>query len=123
LEDIEIIPYRSDAAPFVLDSFTNSLESAAREPGVDWRVYAMSLGAARGWLRSKLEHVRIAVPKGRPDIYVGWALILEGTLHYVYVKHVARKFGVATALLAGDVQRVSITTWPWTAAYARDKGW
>jgi hypothetical protein len=124
VSDIEIIPYNELALPFVCDSYSNSLGSAAREPGADWRCACISQPAARAWLKTQLEHVRLAVPRGRPEVYVGWCLVVGHTLEYVYVKHAARRFGVAKELLSGqDIRHVGMTTWPWTREYAQRMGW
>lgn len=124
MEDIAVIPFHEGARAFVLDSFVTSLLHTRSDEACDWRARAMDGGAMRAWLRGQLEHVRLAVPANRPDVLVGWSLVIGNTLHYVYVKHAARRFGIARGLLADtDVKHVSLTTWPWTAEYAKKRGW
>jgi GNAT superfamily N-acetyltransferase len=57
----------------------------------------------------------IAHVEGEPDVYLGWAVGKPGLLHYVFVKGIARKHGIASRLVqavAGDAERVIYTFEP-----------
>jgi GNAT superfamily N-acetyltransferase len=64
-----------------------------------------------GILDRSTTEVKLAVLPDDPDVVLGWAVTEPGIVHYVYVKHMLRRHGLATALLAHVQRPFTYTHW------------
>lgn len=86
-------------APFILSSWFESYwKNHARRTGINYEAYRAHQDALIKALivRSK---VYVAYPSHLPDEIVGYSVLEGNVLHYVYVKSVYRRMGVATGLV------------------------
>jgi hypothetical protein len=117
----------SDRA-FILDSWIKSYQSLMP-------AYAKSYGMSRwDWTKRAAEwclnggRAMVMYPDGHEDVILGWACA-EGTstLHYVFVKHDVRKYGIArelvTALGLYGARGVRITHRPGSKLRAKCDAW
>lgn len=54
--------------------------------------------------------VRVAVLTSEPDVAVGWCVFQHGVLHYVWVRPMGRKQGIARSLMPKNIQVITHLT-------------
>lgn len=112
--------------PFVLDSWLKSYSHSPRAAKLGHRYFSEMEHDARLLLsRSEL---LLATDTDSTDVLFGWMCLEKPTyLHYVYVKHAARRRGIATELLhsSGLDNRVEYTCKPHSKLEQKAKvlGW
>ena len=115
--------------PFIQDSWHRSAMRQLPTYAEHW-----GLGRAQ-WLSQQISHcirtglVFVAVVEDYPDVVLGWTCVAPTDVaHYVYVKHDARRMGIAKELLRGcglQERGVRMTFRPPKAlrAVANARGW
>jgi GNAT superfamily N-acetyltransferase len=130
MTDIVIRPYTPEAERFVVDSFVRSFDGAAeavpRKDATLAQLYALEAGRPPLYAYAALMLARsttlLACPAESPNVYLGWMSASGDTLEYVYVKHSARRLGIARELInaGGAITRQAMHTWPWTRNLVRN---
>lgn len=107
----DVISAPAAARPWIRDSFLFQLlemdggprECAHEQKRALMRVLHLGAGACV-----------IAVPRGYCDDFVGWALELNGSLAFAYVREPFRRQGIASAMLCELPVRLPLVTAYWT---------
>ena len=82
------------AIPFILNSWLKSYRWSDKDNADYFRNLSPRIKQL-----IKTNRVMVATLAGEPDCYVGWVCGTQGVLHYVYVKSVFRRDGIAKALI------------------------
>lgn len=99
VEGIDLLAYDPGAhGAFVNGTFRAALQDSPPWSLTDVKPHRATLAKL---LRDTRSSALIAVPKGHPDDLLGWALAIDGSLVFAYVRHIVRKRGIASALLLG----------------------
>jgi len=94
-----LTPYGT-ALPFVIHSWLKSFRNSGFAKHIPAHLYFASHHALIERLLKRGARACAAVFADDPDTLIGW-MCTEGTvLHYLYVKHVFRRIGIGTKLLA-----------------------
>jgi hypothetical protein len=95
---VELVPYAEKHAPFVVGTFADRLLA---HPNV-W--HGKPVREHKKVLRQVLRHPAagaiVAIPRGYPDDFVGWAAAFEGVLVFAFVRENLRRLGYARGMLA-----------------------
>lgn len=94
--------------PLILDSWRASLFKSAPAPRVQWGEFYEQFKEASASLLARAD-TTVAVATNSPTEIIGYALREGRVLHWVYVKSIYRKQGVALDLTAGcDVRSTAV---------------
>jgi hypothetical protein len=105
--------------PFILDSWARSAKRACEAWPADATPF--SLDHARAVIEAPDSRCLVASHPERLDVIVGWGCARGSTLEYVYVKHAARRCGIARDLVTHLwVRHVASFTAPWTRTVSLD---
>ncbi len=111
---IKVRPARpiADEDAFVAMNWRLSCEHESRVAMLGPRPYARFMGRLIEELRTEEgAYTLIATDEEDEDLFLGFAVIKEPELHFVYVKHEFRKQGIAKLLLADrNIDRITTTT-------------
>lgn len=112
MSELACRPATPEDLVFVKDSWFESYRRGGRSPEVRFDVYAAGMRALIERL-VKETPVQVAYVPGVDDEVLAWVCRTDATLHYVYVKQVYRKRGLAAALVAlPPIERYTFETVP-----------
>jgi hypothetical protein len=89
--------------------FTSYWKNTARAEGIEQPVYTRGMNQLIDGLLQRSD-VIVAVLDEVPDEILGYAVVEDGACHWVYVKSVYRRRGIATGLLRSTARRFSLQT-------------
>ena len=102
-DQVRVLEMTEKSLPFVIDSWLKSYRDSEAVQGLSREVY---FDGQRGVIERLLKRatVRLVVNRDDPDQFYGWSCFEStvpiATLHYVYVKHKFRGFGLDDLLVS-----------------------